>query len=446
MPPPASHPAPRPVLGRILALTAPTALLAGVQVFSQLAELWLASRQGLAAFAGWAVVLPFAQLMQQMSTGAMGGGVAAAIARAIGAGRRDEAASLVLHACLIALAAAALFALALAGFPRLVLGAIAGAEVAEAGAAYAIWLFGAGAAPVWLANTFASVLRGAGRHALAARVLLGAWSASPVLGWLLAEPVGMGLAGLGAGFAAAFWGAALVMAASVLQGGAGFAPRFRVRPSGPMFNRILSVGLVACGLAAIANLTLILVTAQISRHGAEAVAGFGIAARLEFLVIPVAFSVGSALTALVGHAVGAGDWAAARRIAWTGGALVGASTGLAGLAIAFAPEAFANLFTGEAAVVAVAARALVWVGPAFGFFGLGMALYFASMGAGRMQRPVAAALARITLAVGGGWLLAYPGGMGLDGHFLGVALGISAYGLVIASGVQARAWRAVPCS
>src|SRR5829696_2028937 len=151
------------ILRRILALAAPTSLVAALQVISQLAETWLAARQGTAALAGWAVVLPFALLPQQMSAGAMGGGVVSAIARALGAGRREEASALVLHALLIALAAGSLFALALAGFPRAVLGFVGGAEAAEAAALYSAILFGLGAIPAW-----ASVLRGGGRHALTA--------------------------------------------------------------------------------------------------------------------------------------------------------------------------------------------------------------------------------------------------------------------------------------
>jgi Na+-driven multidrug efflux pump len=46
------------------------------------------------------------------------------------------------------------------------------------------------------------------------------------------------------------------------------------------------------------------------------VAAYGISARMEFLVIPLAFKVGSALTALVGGATGARDWKA-----WPGGLL-----------------------------------------------------------------------------------------------------------------------------
>jgi len=426
----------------ILSLAAPTSVIALLQATAQLVETWLAARQGTAALAGWAVVLPFALLLQQMSTGAMGGGVVSAIARALGAGRREEASALVLHALIIAVSAGLLFAVALAGFPRGVLGAVAGATAAQAAATYAIWLFGAGAVPAWLANTLASVLRGGGRHALAARVLSLMWIAFPLLAWLLAEPAGMGLAGIGAALAAVSWAAALAMAVVVARGGAGFVPVLRMRPSGGLFKRILSVGLVACALASVANLTTILVTAQLRHHGTAAVAAYGISARLEFLMIPLAFGVGSALTALVGRAVGSGDWATARRTAWAGALLALAVAGLAGAAVGLAPARFAALFTQDAQVVAIAARALSWVGPAFGGFGLGMALYFASMGAGRMRWPVAAGLARIGLAAGGGWLLANVAGMGLDGHFLGVALGISAYGLVTAIGVRPGAWSA----
>lgn len=439
-PPPLATPSAGALLRRIGALAAPTSLIALLQAAAQLTEIWLASRQGTAALAGWAVVLPFSLLMQQMSAGAMGGGVVSAIARALGGGRPQEASALVLHALLIATAAAALFALLLAGAPYAVLGAIGGPDAAAAAAPYAIWLFGLGALPAWLANTLASVLRGGGRHALAARVLAFAWIGFPALGWALAEPGGMGLAGLGAGFAIAFWAAALGMLAVVLRGGAGFPPQLRLRPQAALFRRILAVGLVASGLAAIANATTILVTMQLAGYGPVAVAAYGISARLEFLMIPLAFGVGSALTALVGRAVGAGDWATARRTAWIGGLAALLLAGAAGLAVGLAPAAFARAFSADPAVVAIATQALRYVGPAFGGFGLGMALYFASMGAGRMRYPVAAAFSRIGLAVGFGWVLAYPLGMGLEGHFLGVALGITAYGLVTAAGVRPGVW------
>ncbi|MEY2953676.1 MAG: hypothetical protein RLZZ401_1763 [Pseudomonadota bacterium] len=426
----------------ILALAAPTTLLASLQLAAQLVETALAARQGTAALAGWAVVLPFALLMQQMSTGAMGGGVVAAIARALGAQRRDEAAALVLHAIIIAVLGGLAFALGLSAFGGWMLDAVAGPQAAQAATAYVWWLFGVGAVPVWLTNTFASVLRGGGRHALAARSLTLMWLVYPVLAWALAEPAGLGLTGLGLAFALVSWVAALVMAVTVLRGGAGFMPTLRARPTKLLFVRILSVGAVACALATIANLTTILVTAQLRSYGTVAVAAYGISARLEFMMIPLSFGIGAALTALVGRSVGAGEWRTARRTAWTGGLMALAVTGVAGLGVGLMPLAFVSVFTADPEVARIAALALSWIGPAFGGFGLGMAMYFAAMGAQRMRWPIVAGLTRLSLAVLlGGWL-ANTLGWGLQGHFVGVALGISAYGVLAAAGVRPGVWSA----
>jgi len=428
------------LLRRIGVLAAPTGLAVASQVVAMLAETWLAARQGTVALSAWAIVFPFTQAMGQMSAGAMGGGVVSAVARTLGAGHQREAAELVAHAVLIALTAAALFMIGLVVFPHAVLGAIAGPELANVAAPYAMWLFGLGAVPFWLTNTLASVLRGGGRHGLAARVLVAAWGCYPALAWACMEPLGLGLVGGGIAFGAVFWVAALVMGAVVVRGGAGFAPVLRVRPSGRLFWRILSVGLVASTLAMIANLTIIMVTARFSQFGVAAVAAYGIVARLEFLMIPLVFGLGSAMTALVGRAVGGGDWATARRTAWAGGLVAFAIAGFAGLIVTVWPGQVARAFTADTAVVDIARLGLPVVGPAFGLFGLGMALYFASLGAGRVRWLMIAGISRIVLAVGGGWVLAGPLGLGVTGYFLAVAAGISAYGIVIAASVRAGVW------
>ena len=428
------------LLRRILSLAVPTSLAAGVQVAALLGETWLAARQGTLALSAFAVVMPFTQLMGQMSAGAMGGGVVSAIARTLGAGKRDEAGDLVAHAMLIALVFAGLFMLGLVAYPRALLGAIAGAELAELAAPYATILFGLGAVPFWITNTLASVLRGGGRHGLVARVMVVGWLAYPPLAWVCMEPLGMGLPGGGVAFGAVWWVAAVVMGAVAARGGAGFSPHWLARPRWALFWRILSVGLLACALASVANLTIILVTAQMARYGVVAVAAYGIAARMEFLMIPLVFGLGSAMTALVGRAVGGGDWATARRTAWAGGLLAFGLASAAGAVAALAPVWVAERFSADPAVIAIAARALRIMGPAFGGFGLGMALYFASLGAGRMRWPMAAGISRIALAAGGGWVLAHPLGMGMDGYFLGVALGITAYGAFTAAAVRPGVW------
>lgn len=426
---------------RILTLAAPTTLGSAVQSACMLAETWLAARQGTAALAGWAVVLPFALMLGMMSAGAMGGGVSSAIARALGAKRPEEASALVLHAVVIALVFAAGFIIPLALFPRSVLGAIGGAETAEAAASYAIWTFGAGAVPAWLLNVLASVLRGGGRHALATRAQLAAWLCYPPLAWLFMEVGGFCLAGLGMAFALCMVAGAAGMAVQVLRGMAGFQPHFGVALQPVLFWRIVSVGGVACIMATISNLTTILVTARIKAMGPAAVAAYGVSARLEFLMIPLAFGVGAALTALVGRAVGAGDWVLARRIAWVGTGMALCVTVPVAAFVALAPATTAAFFTHDPAVQAIAIGALRIIGPAMPFFGGGMALYFASIGAARMGHPVLAGLTRIVVAVFGGAWLADTLGWGLDGQLVGVALGITCFGLINAVGVRPGLWR-----
>src|SRR5512138_752060 len=75
---------------------------------------------GLDALAGLALVFPFLMLMQQMANMAMGGAIAASVARTLGAGRTEEARALACHALVIAVGAAALFSAAfLLGGPAL---------------------------------------------------------------------------------------------------------------------------------------------------------------------------------------------------------------------------------------------------------------------------------------------------------------------------------------
>ena len=424
----------------VLAWAAPTTVLSLLQAAALLVETVVAARLGRSALAGYAVVLPFALLLGQMSAGAMGGGVVSAIARALGARKLEEASAMVLHALTIAMLFAAAFILAMVVFPRPILTAIGGPEAAAEGVPYAIALFGAGAIPAWLANTLASVLRGAGKHGLAARINSLAWLIFPPLGWALAEPAGLGLVGLGLGFGIAMWGAAVAMGWVVATGAAGFRPSLRVPFQAAIFRRILAVGAVACALAMVANLTTILVTAQLKDYGPAAVAAYGVSARLEFLMIPLAFGVGSALTALVGRAVGGGDWDLARRTAWVGAGMAFAVCAVVGLSVALAPGAFAGFFASDAEVQGIAALALAYIAPAFAGFGLGMAMYFAAMGAGRMRYPVMAGLSRLVIAVIGGAFLADTLGWGLAGHFMGVALGISAFGLIAASAVRPAVW------
>src|SRR4029079_16350056 len=108
--------------------------------------------------------------------------------------------------------------------------------------------------------------------------------------------------------------------------------------------------------------------------------------------------------AMVGTNIGAGQRERALRIAMAGGAVAFVITGAVGIAAAVWPHAWISLFSADPEVLAAGADYLRIVGPTYGFFGLALALYFASQGAGRLFWPLTAGFLRMLVAIGGGWL------------------------------------------
>ena len=92
-----------PIVSTLLRLAVPNLVVNVVLIaVTTSVDAHFVGRLGLDALAGLALVFPLMMLMQQMANFAMGGAIAAAIARAIGAGRREDAASLVIHGLAIA--------------------------------------------------------------------------------------------------------------------------------------------------------------------------------------------------------------------------------------------------------------------------------------------------------------------------------------------------------
>ena len=103
------------------------------------------------------------------------------------------------------------------------------------------------------------------------------------------------------------------------------------------------------------------------------------------------------------------------------------------------PEVWTLLFTHDPAVVASAALYFHWAGPAYGFFGLGLSLYFSSLGAGKALGPVLAGTVRLLLVAVGGLLLAWAQTPPWT-IFALVAVGMVAYGLAVVLAIRWTAW------
>lgn len=400
------------VLPTLLRLAVPNVLAMTMAVLVGVAETYYIGRLGTEPLAAMAVVFPFAMLTQMMSSGAMGGGVSSAVSRALGAGKLDRAQESALHATVIGGAVGVVYSILFLIFgPALyhLLGARGG--VLQQAIGYGNVLF-AGAVLVWLYNTLASVLRGTGNMKVPSVTIL----STAVLQIILGGGMGLGLGPFPQlGMVGVAFGQIIATAAGVgylfwylLTGQGRLTLNFAgIKLRRELFVDILKVGALACLSPVQSVLATVIFTGLVARLGLLPLAGYGIGQRLEFLLIPIAFGIGVASVPMVGMAIGAGNVARARRVAWTAGGVSAFNLGLLGLIVSLAPDLWAGLFTRDTAVLDYARQYLRWAGPCFAFFGVGLTLYFASQGSGKVLGPVLASTLRLIIVGGAGaWLVA----------------------------------------
>jgi Na+-driven multidrug efflux pump len=437
-----------PIAPTLARLAAPNVLAMAVMAAVSIAEGAFAGVLGLHALAGLALVFPFVMLVQMLSAGSFGGAISAAVARALGAGEPERAARLALHAGVIALCAAALCGVLMTAFGPAIFRMLGGSGLPLDGAVAYAAVFFPGCAAIWLCHSALSVIRGSGAMATPSMLLLLISGASIPLSGALGLGWGpfprLGMAGLAAGLIGAYAMGAVVTIIWIARGGAGLAitsaPR---RLSGALFGAILKVGLIASLSATQTVITVVAMVGLVGRFGPEALAGYGLAARLEFLMVPVAFGIGAAMTAMVGANIGAGARARAVQVAWTGSIAAAVLVGSVGLIFSIWPEGWLGLFLSPEDHGARAAGEAYFriAAPFYAFFALGLAIYFASQGAGRVGWPVVAGFARMTAAVGGGIVLTRAPDAGIENVFAAIAAGMCVYGVVSAAWLRLSGWR-----
>lgn len=440
-----------PIGPTLLKLAAPNVLAMFVQSAQSVAEAYYASVLGVTALAGLALVFPFVMLTQMLSAGAIGGAVSAAIARALGASQQQRAATLALTAGLIAvgfalLSAALMATVGQAAFARLG----GGSDAIKAASTYAAVFF-PGCLAIWLCNTALSVIRGTGDMQTPSLMLLIVATASIPLTGAFAFGWGpfpaLGVAGLPMGLIVAYGIGALVAMTLIATGRTGliFSGAAR-RIDVSMFRDILRVGMMAAVNTVLTVFTTVVMVGLVGQFGEAALAGYGLGARLEFLMIPVIFGIGAAMTAMVGANVGAGQTERALQVAWTGSLAAAVIVGGIGLILAIAPDLWLGLFLDPSneAALAVGRSYFRIVAPFYAFFGVGLALYFACQGAGRMFWPVISSLTRVTVAVLGAFVFTQATPLGVRGVFAAIGLAMLVYGLVIGVALKLNCWQEKP--
>lgn len=432
-----------PIAMSLVRLALPTTVVLVVQVAVGLVEAYFVSRLGTDALAGVAMVFPVLMLMQMMSNGGFGGGVASAVARALGSQRVDDAQALVWHALVVAVVLGTLFTVAAFHFGPTLYGALGGNEGSrEAALTYSNWVF-AGAVPIWVVALLSSALRGAGQVKVPALItfasaaVLVPLSPALIFGW---GPLPkMGIAGGGAAFTLYYVLAAVALLA-YLRSGRGVLRLQPARSHGRLYRDILGVGTLSAIGTVQLNLMVACLTAAVGVFGADAVAGYGTAARLDYLLIPVLFGLGTGVVTMVGLNVGAGRVARARRIAWVGAALGFAIAEAVGLTVAFFPHVWLGLFSSDAHVLAHGATYLRYAGPVYGAVAVGMMLYFAGQGANQVLGAILSGTVRLLLAGLLGWYLVARTGASLDALYRLVAGSALLYGGLTAATLFYGVW------
>ncbi len=431
-----------PLARTLLTLAGPNALVMVTQISIPLVEIYVIAQLGVDALAGVSQVFPVLSLVGAISQGAVGGGLVSAIARTLGSGQRAEAGDLAWYAVVIAVSLGLLTT-------ALVLG-LGGTFYASMGAqgpslhaalSYSDLIFG-GAVLIWLFNLLLATVRGTGNLMLPVGVVCGGalclLPLLPVLILGLGPWPGLGVVGGAIGILGYYavgslslvvylWGHRGVLRPSAIP------PRLRLRP----IWEILRVGGMSALVSASTNLTLAILTGFVGTYGVAAIAGYGAGSRLEFMLVSLSYGIGGPAGILIGTNVGAGNAGRALQVAWLGTLIAALVAEAIGLTVACWPVVWLGAFSDDAAVIATGSLYLRTVGPFFGFFGVGYALYCAGQGTGRMGWPATGALVRAGIAIIGGGLALQVGG-GLDGIFLAAGIGMATFGCLSLPGLVLR--------
>jgi putative MATE family efflux protein len=432
------------ILPTLLRLSVPNVLAMSVSVLVGIAETWYVGQLGTISLAAMALVFPFAMLTQMMSNGAMGGGVSSAVSRALGASDLERARTLALHALVIGLVVGVIYALVFITLGPVFYSGLGGrGEVLLEATKFSNVLF-LGAVGIWVMNALTSVVRGTGNMRVPSLVVLIASLVQILVGGALGLGLGpvprFGMAGVAVGTIVAYCGGAAFLLWYLMTGQGRLKMQLKgVKLQWPLFADILKVGALACLSPLQSVLAVLVVTGLVARLGIVPLAGYSIGQRLEFLLIPIAFGIGVAAVPMVGMAIGAGNIERARKVAWTAGLVSALNLAVLGAVVTLFPQVWAGLFTSDAAVLSSAHQYLRWAGPAFGFFGFGLTLYFASQGSGKVLGPVLASTLRLILvAAVGAWLATWvtepwP-------YFALVGTAMVVYGLSTALSIKLTAW------
>ena len=435
-----------PIFPLLIKMSAPNTIAFLINAFVVLVEFWFIGQLGITPLAAITLAFPAIMLTQQMAFGAWGGAVSSSIARSLGANDKDKAEELLWHALYISFLGALIFFIGfmLVGESLLIILGGSGPLLEESLAYCFVYL--TGGLVVWLSGSLTAALRGMGDMQFPAvltvicagiQVVL---SAGFILGWFGFPQLGLVGSAWSMIITSSFM--AIVIIAKILRSDSSVQLKIsKIGFKKELFADIFSVALPASLSPIFTVGTVLVLTGLIGQFGTSAIAGYGIGSRVEFLLIPIVFSIGTAMTTMVGTNIGANKIVRAEKIGMVGASSAGLLSGIIGLILALTPELWITFFTSDPDVLMVTKKYIQILGACYLFQGFGLSLYFASQGANAMKWPIIITGLRFIVFTFAALISIHWLSTGIVGIFYSSAGAMVLFGVLMVLAVKFGAWR-----
>ena len=435
-----------PIFPLLIKMSAPNTVAFLINAVVVLAEFWFISQLGITPLAAVTLAFPAIMLTQQMAFGALGGAVTSSIARSLGAADKPRAEKLLWHSLYISCFGALAFLIIFFIFGEPLLRILGGTgALLEQSLAYC-FVYLLGAIVVWLSGSLTAALRGMGDMqfpAVLTVICAGIqvfFSAGFILGSFGLPKLGL----VGSAWSMIVTSGFMALVTLIKISSPSSPVRLKLKRltiERELFEDIFSVALPASLSPIMTVATVLLLTGLIGQFGTSAIAGYGIGSRVEFLLIPIVFGIGTAMTAMVGTNIGAKNIDRAERIGMVGATTAGLLSAVIGLALALTPNLWISIFTSDPETLLVTKQYIQILGVCYVFQGYGLSLYFASQGANAMKWPIIITAIRLivfsVLALVAVYWLSY----GLVSIFYASAIAMVIFGILMVISLKMGAWR-----
>jgi putative MATE family efflux protein len=435
-----------PVFPLLIKMSAPNTVAFLINAFVVLVEFWFIGQLGLIPLAAITLAFPAIMLTQQMAFGALGGAVSSSISRSLGANNIDKAEKLLWHSLYISFLGALVFFLVFLFFGEWLLITLGGSsDLLQESLAYCL-VYLSGGLVVWLSGSLTAALRGMGDMQFPAKLTVVCagiqvfLSSGFILGWFGFPKLGL----VGSAWSMIITSSFMAVACVIKLLSAKSPIKLKIQKitfEKNLFEDIFSVALPASLSPIFTVGTVLVLTGLIGQFGTSTIAGYGIGSRVEFLLIPIVFSIGTAMTTMVGTNIGANNIDRAERIGMIGATSAGLLSGVIGLILALTPDIWIRVFTADQETLMVTKQYIQILGVCYLFQGFGLSLYFASQGANAMKWPIVITALRFVVFTVAALVSVYWLSTGIAGIFYSSAGAMILFGVLMVVALKKGAWR-----